>query len=151
MRSFDELLPLFGLLGEVLTKYSLIDRKPIDFGVGVALYPSEIHMVSRIDGRDGVGVTELAEEMGITKGAVSQLVARLEKKGLVTKENAPDNRTRVLIRTTERGHTATRNHLEFHREHDKDFLEYIAGLDDESFAAALRLAERMNRWMDGYC
>ncbi|MEF2229361.1 MAG: MarR family winged helix-turn-helix transcriptional regulator [Pseudodesulfovibrio sp.] len=151
MRSFDELLPVFNLLGGAFTKYSLIDRKPLDFGVGVTLYPSEIHMVSRVDAREGVGVTELAEELGITKGAVSQLISRLEKKGMVAKEPDPDNRVRVLIRTTDLGHVASENHMAFHLSHDREFLEYLAGLDEASYAAVVRLAEEVNRWMDSYC
>ena len=150
MRSFEELFSMLNLFGSALTKYALVDGHASDFGVGVDLHPSEIHMVSRVDCRDGVGVTELAEEIGITKGAVSQMITRLADKGLLVKEPAPENRARVVIRTTEKGHTASENHLEFHRTHDKVFLEYLAGLDDEEYARVKEVGEQLNRWMDEY-
>ncbi|WP_419788283.1 MarR family winged helix-turn-helix transcriptional regulator [Pseudodesulfovibrio sp.] len=138
------------LFGSAFAKYSLIDHKSKDFGVGVSLYPSEIHLVSRVDGREGIGVTELAEEMGITKGAVSQLVSKLVKKGMLSKTPSPENRARVVIRTTERGHIASVNHLEFHRQHDRGFWEYLAELSDEDYAAVVRVGKQMNHWMDAY-
>ena len=144
-------MPVYCRLGNVLAKYALVDRKPMDFGVGVLLYPSEIHMVSRVDALDGVGVTELADAMGITKGAVSQLITRLEKKGLVAKETDPEHRARVLIRTTGLGRTASANHMEFHRNHDREFLDYLARLDEASYASVVRMAEEMDKWMDTYC
>lgn len=150
MRTLDELMPVFNRFGSVLTKFALIDRKARDFGVGVPLYPSEIHMVSRLDGRGDVGVTELAEELGITKGAVSQLVSRLVKKGMVTKEPVPGNRSRVLIRVTPLGHRASESHLAFHLQHDGAFLDFLAGLDDATYATVLRVAEEMNHWMEAY-
>jgi len=150
MRAFEEHFGLLSLFGSALNKYSLLDGHTSDFGVGVDLHPSEIHMVSRVDCRDGVGVTELAEDIGITKGAVSQMVTRLAGKGLLVKEPAPENRARVMIRTTDKGHTASENHLEFHRTHDKVFLDYLAGLNDEEYAHVKEVAEQLNRWMDEY-
>ncbi|WP_207259758.1 MarR family winged helix-turn-helix transcriptional regulator [Desulfovibrio sp. Huiquan2017] len=150
MRSFEEILPLLNRFGAAMAKYARVDSHASDFGVGVALYPSEIHMVSRVDRHDGVGVTDLAEEFGVTKGAVSQVVTRLVDKGLLVKEPDPLNRTRVVIRTTETGHVASENHLKFHREHDKVFLDYLAGLDDADFARVEEIGAQLNRWMDAY-
>lgn len=143
-------MPVLNLFGSAFAKYAVIDHRAMDFGVGVLLYPSEIHMVSRVDGRDGVGVTDLADELGITKGAVSQLVSKLVRKGMVSKEPDPENRARVAIRTTEKGHLASVNHLEFHRRHDRAFLDYLSGLDEREFAAVIQVGERMNCWMDAY-
>ncbi|WP_316899866.1 MarR family transcriptional regulator [Pseudodesulfovibrio indicus] len=150
MRSFDELFSMLCLFGGALTKYSMVDRHASDFGVGVKLFPSEIHMVTRVDSREGVGVTELAEESGITKGAVSQIVARLVDKGLLVKEPDPENRARVVIRTTEKGRAASERHLKFHRNHDKVFLDYLSGLSDEEYALVREVGEQLNRWMDEY-
>lgn len=150
MRSFEELLPVFMLFGRAMVKYAVIDRRPHDFGAGGELYPSEIHMVSAVAGRGPVGVTELARDLGVTKGAVSQVVSKLVAKGLLVKEPDPENRARVAVRATELGRAAGDNHLAFHRDHDRAFLEYLAGLDPDAYATVERLALEMNRWMDGY-
>jgi DNA-binding MarR family transcriptional regulator len=150
MRSFEELFSMLNLFGSALNKYSVVNGHTADFGVGVDLHPSEIHMISRVDCRDGVGVTELADDIGITKGAVSQMVTRLAQKGLLVKDPDPENRAKVVIRTTDAGHTASENHQAFHRTHDKVFLDYLAGLNDEDYARVREVGEQLNRWMDEY-
>ncbi len=144
------MVPVLRNFSRAMAKYSQIERKAFDFGIGMELYPAEIHMVMAVDMRDGAGVTELAEELGITKGAVSQLVTKLVKKGLLLKEPDPENGSRVVVMTTEIGHAASENHLAFHRDHDKIFLEYMATLDAASYATVSQLSEQMEKWMDNY-
>lgn len=133
-----------------MTKFAVINRKAFDFGIGMELYPAEIHMLTAVDMRGSTGVTELAEDLGVTKGAVSQQISKLVNKGLLTKESDPDNRSRVRIMTTEKGHEASDNHLDFHREHDRRFLEYLGTLDEHSYATVMKLGKEMNLWMDRY-
>lgn len=150
MRNFDEIKPLLQNVSHALAKYTIIDRMDFDFGVGVSLYPSEIHMLEAINRRNKVGVTELAKEFGITKGAVSQLIGKLVKKELVVKEKDLENKARVIIKTTKLGRKACKNHAEFHKKHDKAFFEYLRQLDDNSYNVALELSKHMNLWMDKY-
>ena len=150
MRTFDELTPVLRKLSRALAKYAVIDRKPYDFGTGMELYPAEIHMLTTVDMLGGAGVTELARESGVTKGAVSQQVAKLVDKGLLAKRADPENKVRVIVTVTAAGRQASQNHLEFHKRHDKVFLEYLSGLDRESYRAVCEMAEEMERWMDRY-
>ena len=143
-------MPVLRQWSRAMTKFSLVNRKAFDFGVGMKLYPAEIHMVTTVDMFGQVGVTELAEEFGTTKGAASQLVGKLVGKGLLIKDTDPDNRSRVIIRTTELGQKASKNHLDFHKEHDKEFLAYLGTLDDDSYETVSRLGKEMNCWMDRY-
>ena len=150
MRTFEEMVPVLRKLGRAMAKYTVIDRKPYDFGIGMKLYPAEIHMVTTVDAMGAPGVTELAEEFGVTKGAISQQVSKLVKKGLLVKSKDPGNGTRVIVTTTELGRKASDNHLEFHRKHDKLFLDFVARLDDASYAVVAEFADRVDSWMDRY-
>lgn len=150
MRTFEEMLPVLQAMGRAMAKYAMIDHKPFDFGVGMQLFPVEIHMVSTVHRLGGAGVTELAEEFGVTKGAVSQQVTKLVRKGLLTKKRDPDNGAKVIVAVTDLGRAASENHFRFHQEHDHVFLDYLAGLDETDFKAVEDMAGQMNRWMDGY-
>ena len=44
-----------------------------------------------IHGRPGVAATAIADEMGMTRGAISKIVARLEKRGLVARTPLPED------------------------------------------------------------
>ena len=150
MRTYDELLPVLSSFGHVLAKFVRVDKSAYDFGTGGLLCTSEIHMICAVDSFDGVGVTELAEQMSVTKGAVSQVVAKLVEKGMLVKEPDPENRARVVVRTTQLGHSASEGHRRFHQEHDQEFLQYLSELDEEAYAVVRELGERMNQWMDNY-
>ena len=50
------------------------------------LYHSEIHTIMAIGDHEGVYLSELARMTGVTRGAISQMISRLDEKGLVRKE-----------------------------------------------------------------
>jgi DNA-binding MarR family transcriptional regulator len=53
-----------------------------------------------IDQRPGLTAGELAEAVGLSPGAVTAVLDRLEERGLVTRSRDPDDRRRVTLRMT---------------------------------------------------
>jgi DNA-binding MarR family transcriptional regulator len=51
---------------------------------------------------------QLAEHLGITKQATSELVAHLVRSGYLTRGPDPDDRRALLLELTDRGHACTR-------------------------------------------
>ncbi|WP_353116087.1 MarR family winged helix-turn-helix transcriptional regulator [Nitratidesulfovibrio sp.] len=141
---------LFESLEKTLVTYSEIERKAYDFGVGMPLYPAEMHMISKVHKLGGASITELAQQTGVTKGAVSMLVSKLVQKGLLEKNVDPDNRSRVVVCTTGAGERASASHEAFHARHDKEFLAWLGTLDEGSFASINEFGRRMSEWMRGY-
>ncbi len=121
-----------------------LKKTPRRFGTGVLLSGAEIHLIDRIGEFEGeLGVTDIARLMGVTKGAVSQTLKRLEKKGLVTKVPDPLNASRSLVRLTGEGETAFRGHQQWHETMDGGFKEYYDELSPEQIAF---LEEFFTRW-----
>ena len=52
---------------------------------------------------DGLRITTLAEDAGVTKQAVGQMIVELESKGYVKKRRDPNDRRAKLVTYTERG------------------------------------------------
>jgi DNA-binding MarR family transcriptional regulator len=77
---------------------------------GVRLYPSEIHVLLLVEAGKGTKATGMAEELGITKGAISQTVTRLERKGLLTKERNPQAKNELTLSFTPLGRRAARRY-----------------------------------------
>lgn len=149
-RTFDDMRPEFLALGAVLDKYARVSKLPKDFGVGMPVYPAEIHALAAICRQGAMGVTELARLAGVTKGAASQLVSRLEGKGLVRKAPDPDNDSRIVLRPTPLGEQAQAAHLRFHQEHDREFLDRLGSLGPEEYRTFARICRWMVQWMDNY-
>ncbi len=87
----------------IINKFSSIEKKPRDFGIGDLLYPSEIHNIEIIGRNPGINVTNLAKKLGVTKGAVSQIVNKLERKKLVAKFRDSNNEKEVMLKLQKRG------------------------------------------------
>lgn len=150
MRQLKDMKEEFNHLGEMFEKYVQISKRAFDFGVGITIYPSEIHAVAALCEHGSMSITELARNGGVSKAAMSQLVSKLEKKGLAYRETAPDNLSKQVVKPTELGQKAQENHLRFHEEHDREFLAFIASLPDGEYTVFKELCRQMNRWMDTY-
>ncbi len=109
--AFEKLLEA---LDRVITRLDAMHSPSHDFGTGVPLYRAEIHTIREIGSIPAVNVTKLAEHMEVTKGAVSQTVNKLVRKGLVRKTRAPGNAKEVLLELTDLGWTGLNNHERFH-------------------------------------
>ena len=86
----------------------------LSFATGVLMHTKEIHTVQAIGRHPGINVTRLAEHTGVTKGAVSQTINKLVRKGLVQKKHAPGNEKEVVLELTDLGWTGFHNHEKFH-------------------------------------
>lgn len=109
------------------------EKKPRHFGVPELLHASEIHMAMNIHDNPGMHVSELARISGVTRGAVSQLVSKLEKKGLVTKTEDPENRLKTIPILTNKGKVAYYAHAQHHEELDKALFDFVNHLTDDQF------------------
>lgn len=105
---------LMRILDEVLTKVELLHTPSRDFGTGIPLFRKEIHILQAIGRYPKINITALAEYMRVTKGAVSQTVARLIKKGMIRKQFAEGSRKEVILELTDRGWVGFQNHEKFH-------------------------------------
>jgi DNA-binding MarR family transcriptional regulator len=109
----------------VMNMYNALEKTPLDFGTNELLYPSEIHTIEAIGKNHGVNVTELGNTLGVTKGAVSQKIARLVRKGLVVKVKAPFSEKEVSLKLTDKGWMAFQGHEKFHMKIYADFIKHI--------------------------
>lgn len=91
-----------------------MDKAPKEFDTGMKLHRSEIHTVQAIGQHEDINLTRLAAHMEITKGAASQMVRKLERKGLVKKEKRADNAKEVLLALTPLGWRGYHAHEAFH-------------------------------------
>lgn len=110
--SNDLELKLFRVARLIMQIHTELQR----YGTDQNIYYAEIHLINVIKNHEGIHLTEIANKLGITKGAVSQNVLRLIKKGLLEKRQDPAKRTRNILIITAKGELAHKNHLKMHKE-----------------------------------
>ena len=86
-----------------------------DYGTGVLYTSTEVHMVTRIEENPGITASKIAEDTNRTKSAVSQMISKLEAKGLIYREKDPGNGKQFFLYVTPKG-----NHLSLcHKAYDE--------------------------------
>jgi len=98
----NELQSLIDQFLKILHLYSVIGRKPKDYGTGDLLYFTEIHTISMVGKNREINMTRLSEMMGVTRGAISQTIRKLVTKNFILKSNAT-NRKEINLRLSPKG------------------------------------------------
>ena len=133
----NEKLIIHGKFRSILSLAQKREKAHKSFGTGEMISHSEIHMIEIIGDTQDLSVTDISRHLGITKGAVSQSLKRLEKKGFTTKKTDPENLSRSIVLLTSKGQTAYWSHKHWHETMDGGFLKYLDELDDETFEIIL--------------
>ncbi len=95
-------------------------KTPYKYG-NVILFRAEVHILEIIGKNLGVTASYIVNEMGVTKGAISQIIAKLQKKGLLRKSFRGSNLKSQELSITEKG----KDVLRFHDEHEKKLINKI--------------------------
>jgi DNA-binding MarR family transcriptional regulator len=118
----------------IASKISELDKKTRHYGTDQALYNAEIHMIKCIKENEGIHVIGLADMLGVTKGAVSHILIKLEHKGMVIKDTDPRNLSRLMLRLTAKGETAYLHHEKLHQKYEAFFNAVLKNTTEENRA-----------------
>ncbi len=146
----DDFERLVEILNQITAKMGAMHEPAFDFGTGVPLYRSEIHTIKCIGDNPGINMSELAEVMGVTKGAVSQTINKLVNKGLVVKTSADDNAREILPQLTELGLKGYQEHELYHMQMFDAVHEYYGGRFRHELKRFIRVMEDLNQILDRF-
>jgi DNA-binding MarR family transcriptional regulator len=128
----------------IINKINEMGKKPKNFGTGHLLYQSEIHTIHAIGKHEGANSSELAQILGITKGAVTQVISKLVQKNLVEKYKTNNNKKEVYLKLTPQGEIANKGHDLYHEKIYKEMVAYLDGLEDNEIQIIMKLFDDIN-------
>lgn len=120
---------LENIMGVVNKVLFLKNKKVLELN-GVSLYPSEVHLLLMIENKINTNATQIANELNLTKGAVSQTLTRLEKKGILLKSKDVYNKNELTLILTDFGKEVFKGCKKVESAFKGEHLEYIKKLDD---------------------
>ena len=109
-RMYAQLSPRADLVYSFVTVYDAYINEPRDYGTGLLINMVEVHTLTMIADAPGITVSELSKMWSRTKGAVSQNVTKLEKKGLVFRRRDENNAKIIHLYVTEEGEKLSTAH-----------------------------------------
>lgn len=91
-------------MAEIIEQFVSLEKNNVfSFDKNIKLFPSEIQLLLVINNGLTVNSTEMANVLGVTKGAISQTISRLERKGIIVKTKDPKNKNEITILFTPLG------------------------------------------------
>ena len=141
--STKEIMELFI---RVVNKYNSIEKIPIKYANISNLYHSERHMLDMIGDNPGMNITGLAKNVGVTKGAISQVVKKLENKGVVRRYKDIKNDKEVFIELTKQGRDIYQIHKEINEESIRPLHDELKKHPEDK----IEFLVKMFRWIEGF-
>lgn len=108
-----------------------------EYAPGESLYMREVHFIVAVGLGDGKTMSELADTLEVTAGAVSQLAARMEKKGYVMRMKSAGDKRQTIARLTEKGIALYKEHTEYDQENYRKISEVLCDFSDEELKKIL--------------
>lgn len=137
-------LEIFTQLMDKLFEFSSISgvnqNIPRTYGTTDVLYMAEVHLLRDINNMENATVTRLAESHRKSKSAMTQLVNKLEKKGLVKKCRNQGSR-HIFLTPTEKGKLVAKYHDTLDAKEYSQLLMNLTDYTEEEFEKITRFIQ----------
>ena len=132
----------------LINKYNQKSKVAKTYGTEDMLYSAEVHMIEIIGSHKAITTTKLAEVLGITKGAVSQVTRKLLEKNLITKMPSKKKVNEVFISLTDKGKVVYAYHRNMHEEMISKIDLILSDLPKESKTAINKIMQAIEDSLD---
>ncbi|MGB9979965.1 MarR family winged helix-turn-helix transcriptional regulator [Methanobacterium sp.] len=133
---------------KITKKFNELEKKSIDVGIGEKLYPSEFHVIVAVGSGYENTVTGLSKRLEITKGAVSQVVNKLNEKGFLNKERNKDYGKEIILSLTEKGQNAFKVQDDFHKKMEDEFISHLETVTPEQMNSFIQILDKIEDYVD---
>jgi DNA-binding MarR family transcriptional regulator len=123
---------------KVFHQIKKFQRIPVHYGAEKPLYISELAILEVIGYAPGINMTGIAEKHGITKGAASQAVTKLEQKGFLVRCKKEHNKKEVSLKLTMEGEAAFYTFKSFEAQFGKEMFSALDGMTDNQIEALVK-------------
>lgn len=122
--------------------------KPREYYPGEKMYMREAHVIMAIgpDGLDSLGV--LAEQLGVTMGAVSQQLARLEEKGFIKRVQMPQDKRQYSVKLTDKGRKLYDLHKQYDQANYARVLPMFKEFSEQDLEVIMKFEEKFREFID---
>jgi DNA-binding MarR family transcriptional regulator len=132
----------------LVNKYNALEKVPVGQGGKSGLYHSERHMLDMIAKRPELNITEHAEALGVTKGAISQTVKKLESKGFIKRLKKGGNDKTVYLELTKLGQNTVEKRKQVNDETLRPLYEELRKHSDDRIDFLIAMFTWIDRFLD---
>jgi len=129
------------LLGECVLSAAAVNRfleKPRRYAEADDLYMREVHFVVAVGPDRSPSMSEMAQQLGVTQGAVTQMVTRLEKKGYLFRTKDGRDKRVTTVTLTGKGKELCAQHILYDRKEYARTRDLLSEFSDEELERFIR-------------
>lgn len=139
--TFNQLVEEFIKVNNLLTQ---IQKKPISITKDMKMSTSMIHLIEMIGNYPYLTITELANYLGVTKGAISQQIPTLKKLKLICITQDENNKKNKLISLTNDGLEIFNAHKNLHQELYDSIQDKLKNFSQENLQMILDILSQIS-------
>lgn len=136
------------LMEQIVYKYMQTETIQRNYGTDIMITQVEIHTIEAIGNHNGISITELAANRHKTKGAVSQLIYKLVKKGLVKKTVSETSDAQVSLYLTPLGQQAYEGHKKLHEQINDEVFVALREMSDSAYNDLFLILSKFEKFLD---
>ncbi len=110
----------------------------------VKLFPKEVHVILLVDQERNINAKRMADIFCVTKGAISQTLKRLVEKGMLYREQNPEQPKELLIILTPLGREAANYFSKIKNGLAKKYEAYLVNLSPTERKTICAFLEKMD-------
>lgn len=107
------------------------------------LTPSQFDVIATLGNTSGMSMTDIAKKTLVTKGTLTGIIDRLEKKGLVVREVPPDNRRSSIVVLTPKGEKTFATVFPAHITYLKEKFDRLSPQELEQIETGLKVLREL--------
>ena len=132
----------------ITNKLIFLEKKSIIKHGDLKLYPSEIHLIDVIAKGQDINASKMAARLGVTKGAVSQTLARLEKKGILYKTKDSQNKNELTVHFTSLGKKVLEEQKKLQTTFYEEYAKYFSNVSEKEEVIIMGFLKKMGDFFD---
>jgi len=131
-------------------KYNQIEKTPRTYADGIKVFPSQIRTIVMIGHFPGINLTELSQQLDITKASASESISKLVENGLVRKSRDAGNSKEVILHITEKCRVVLEDIDNQHEKMFKEFKSILTELHETDFDLVIRVLKKIESYLDQF-
>lgn len=112
-------------LKHLIQCYQSFEKLSNDHFAQLGLTAAQFDIIATLGNTEGMSCKDLGEKTFITKGTMTGVLDRLEKKGLLTRCSVAEDRRLLLIKLTEQGQSLFEHVFPLHLAHMQQYFDHM--------------------------
>lgn len=109
---------------------------------------TEIHCIEAIENSAQPNVSQIAQTLFMTRGAISKLTKKLIKKDAISSYKNPDNKKEIYFKLTDKGREAFNTHEQLHKEFKQRDAQVFNAITDNQYEAMMTFLNHYNTHLE---